>query len=590
MASREFLDRLNKLSPKQLALLALELQEKVDRLGKPATPPIAIVGMSCRFPGDASSPEAYWRLLVAGIDAIRETPADRWDVDALYDPNPDAPGKIATRWGGFLADVTGFDADFFGITPREAMNMDPQQRLVLEVAWEALERAGYAPDGLERTRTGVFLGLCNTDYFQVNGNDPNSITAYLASGAAASVASGRLSYLLGLQGPSISVDTACSSSLIAIHLACQSLRAGECTMAVAGGVNVILRPEVSMALSRAHMMAPDGRCKAFDSRADGFVRAEGCGLLVLKPLAAAQAAGDTILAVIRGSAANQDGRSSGITAPNGPSQEAVIRDALAMAGLRPADIGYVEAHGTGTSLGDPIEIQALGAALGEGRAADAPLLVGSVKTNIGHLESAAGVAGLMKVVLSLRHRTIPPHLHLRERNPHVDWSRLNVAIPTSLTPWPAHARALAGVSSFGFSGTNAHVILEEAPAQPESDRSATGPFVLPLSAKSETALKQLAQRYAAHLQEHADENLADVCYTAAVGRAHFDHRAVVVGADRVALIERLNRVATEEDSAGVVRGRAAAAPEVAFLFTGQGSQYVGMGRELYATEPVFRRV
>jgi acyl transferase domain-containing protein/acyl carrier protein/phospholipid N-methyltransferase len=590
MASREFLDRLNKLSPKQLALLALELQEKVDRLGKPAAPPIAIVGMSCRFPGDASSPEAYWQLLAAGIDAIRETPADRWDVDALYDPNPDAQGKIATRWGGFLADVTGFDADFFGITPREAMNMDPQQRLVLEVAWEALERAGYAPDGLERTRTGVFLGLCNTDYFQVNGNDPNSITAYLASGAAGSVASGRLSYLLGLQGPSISIDTACSSSLIAIHLACQSLRAGECTMAVAGGVNVILRPEVSMALSRAHMMAPDGRCKAFDSRADGFVRAEGCGLLVLKPLADAQAAGDTILAVIRGSAANQDGRSSGITAPNGPSQEAVIRDALAMAGLKPADIGYVEAHGTGTSLGDPIEIQALGAALGEGRAADAPLLVGSVKTNIGHLESAAGVAGLMKVVLSLRNRTIPPHLHLRERNPHVDWSRLNVAIPTSVTPWPTYARTLAGVSSFGFSGTNAHVILEEAPAQPESDKSAPGPFVLPLSAKNETALKQLAQRYAAHLQEHPNENLADVCYTAAVGRAHFDHRLAVVGADRAALVERLNRVASDEDSAGVVRGHAAAAPDVAFLFTGQGSQYVGMGRELYATEPVFRRV
>lgn len=594
MASREFLDRLGKLSQKQLALLAIELQDKVERLTKPAAaPPIAIVGMSCRFPGNADSPEAYWELLTGGVDAIREVPPERWDVNALYDPNPDAPGKIATRYGGFLTDLTGFDADFYGITPREAASMDPQQRLVLEVAWEALERAGYAPDGLERTRTGVFVGICNTDYFQINyGNDPNRIDAYLASGSASSIASGRLSYLLGLQGPSVSIDTACSSSLIAIHLACQSLRSGECTMAIAGGVNVILRPEVSMTLSRAHMLAPDGRCKAFDSRADGFVRSEGCGLLVLKPLADAQAAGDNVLAVIRGSAANQDGRSSGITAPNGPSQEAVIRDALTMAGLKPADMGYVEAHGTGTSLGDPIEIQALHAALGTGRAADAPLLVGSVKTNIGHLESAAGVAGLMKVVLSLRHRTIPPHLHLRDRNTHVDWPRLNVTIPTTLTPWPAYARTVAGVSSLGFSGTNAHIILEEAPAQPAVAEAQVGnrPLLLPLAAKSEVALKQLAQRYAAHLAEHPSENLADVCYTAAVGRAHFGHRVAVLGEDRETLVDRLKRFDADEESAGIARGNASAPPDVAFLFSGQGSQYVGMGRELYAAEPVFRRV
>jgi malonyl CoA-acyl carrier protein transacylase len=594
MASREFLDRLSKLSQKQLALLAIELQDKIERLTKPAAaPPIAIVGMSCRFPGEANSPEAYWQLLAGGVDAIGEVPPERWDVNALYDPDPDAPGKIATRFGGFLSDLAGFDADFFGITPREAASMDPQQRLVLEVAWEALERAGYSPDGLERTRTGVFVGICNTDYFQINyGNDPQRIDAYLASGSASSIASGRLSYLLGLQGPSVSIDTACSSSLIAIHLACQSLRAGECTMAIAGGVNVILRPEVSMTLSRAHMLAPDGRCKAFDSRANGFVRSEGCGLLVLKPLAEAQAAGDHVLAVIRGSAANQDGRSSGITAPNGPSQEAVIRDALTMAGLRPADMGYVEAHGTGTSLGDPIEIQALHAALGSDRAPDAPLLVGSVKTNIGHLESAAGVAGLMKVVLSLGHRMIPPHLHLRERNTHVDWARLNVAIPTALTPWPAYARPVAGVSSLGFSGTNAHIILEEAPAQAAvtAAQPRHRPLLLPLAAKSELALKQLAQRYAAHLAEHASESLADTCYTAAVGRAHFSHRLAVLGTDRASLIGRLQRFGADEEFSGIARGHAPTPPDVAFLFSGQGSQYVGMGRDLYAAEPVFRRV
>jgi len=595
MASREFLDRLNKLSPKQLALLALQLQERLDKLAKAEAPPIAIVGMSCRFPGNANSPEAYWELLAAGIDAIRETPRDRWDVNALFDPDPDAPGKIATRWGGFLSDLAGFDAEFFDITPREAVNLDPQQRLVLEVAWEALERAGYSPGELERTRTGVFLGLCNTDFFRLRvGNDPSKIDAYIASGSAPSVASGRISYLLGLQGPSISIDTACSSSLIAIHLACQSLRAGECSTAIAGGVNVILRPEVSMALSRAHMMASDGRCKAFDARADGFVRSEGCGLLVLKPLGNAQAAGDNILAVIRGTAANQDGRSSGITAPNGPSQEAVIRDALAMAGVKPADIDYVEAHGTGTSLGDPIEIQALHAALGEGRGQDAPLLVGSVKTNIGHLESAAGVAGLMKVVLALAHGRIPPHLHLRERNNHVDWARLNVSIPTSMTPWPAHSPRLAGVSSFGFSGTNAHIIVEEAPAHAaaaaETPEAVRTPYLLPLAAKSKAALKQLAQRYAQHLLECTGQNLSDVCYTAAIGRAHFQHRAAIIAGDRATLVERLRRVRAEEDAAGTVVGHAAAAGEVVFLYSGQGSQYPGMGRELFATEPVFRQV
>ena len=599
MASREFLERLKGLGPKQLTLLALELQEKVESLSRKTLEPLAIVGMSCRFPGGVMSPADYWRLLSEGVDAIREVPADRWDVNALYDPDPDAAGKIATRWGGFLDDLAGFDADFFGITPREAANMDPQQRLVLEVAWEALERAGQAPDGLERSRTGVFVGVCSADWFHLNSSgDPRDIDAYLASGSSTSMSSGRLSYLLGLQGPSMTVDTACSSSLMAIHLASQSLRSGESNMAIAGGVHAILLPEVMMTLSRAHMMASDGRCKAFDSRADGYVRAEGCGLIVLKRLADAESAGDNILAVIRGSATNQDGRTSGITAPNGPAQEAVIRDALAAAGLRPADIHYVEAHGTGTSLGDPIEIQALGAALGKGRASDAPLFVGSVKTNMGHLESAAGVAGLMKVVLALQARQIPPHLHFQKPNTHVDWSRLPIKIPTRLVDWPSPDRGRAGISSFGFSGTNAHIILEEAPPRAASATSATTaasgtarrPYLLPLAAKAEPALNELARLWVEHLHTHSDESLAATCYTAAVGRAHFRHRLAVVGADRKALLDQLEAVCAGDPAPRVARGNVAEPPEVAFLFTGQGSQYVGMGRELYEAEPVFRRV
>ena len=591
MAANDFREQIAKFSPKQLALLALELREKLERLTKKQAEPIAIVGLACRLPGHVDTPERYWELLMNGVDAITEIPRERWDNDAYYDPNPDAPGKIATRWGGFVDAIDQFDADFFGIAPREANNMDPQQRLVLEVAWEALERAGYSPDGLQKSRTGVFLGICNGDYFSLNSaGDPRHIDAYLASGSAGSVASGRLSYLLGLQGPSISVDTACSSSLVAIHLACQSLRSGESTLAIAGGVNAILRPEVTLTLSRAHMMAPDGRCKAFDSRADGFVRAEGCGLIVLKRLADAQADGDTIYATIRASASNQDGRSSGLTAPNGPAQEAVIRDALALAGLKPSDIDYVEAHGTGTSLGDPIEIQALGAALGAGRAADAPLLVGSVKTNIGHLESAAGVAGLLKVALALRARTVPPQLHLRELNPKVDWKSLPVAIPVASTPWPARGARRAGVSSFGFSGTNAHIILEEAPTPAASAAEGKLPYLLPLAARSDSALALLAGSFAERLRNDQDLNIADVAFTAGVGRAHFDHRLAILASNRASLIARLERAASGASDEGVVRAQSPALPEVAFLFSGQGAQYPGMGRALYDSEPEFRRV
>lgn len=430
----EFADRIRSMSPARLALLALDLEAKLRSMEGAGREPIAVVGLACRFPG-APDAEAYWRLLVLGTDAIVDVPADRWDADALYDPDPDAAGKVATRWGGFLPEIDRFDAAFFGISPREAITMDPQQRLLLEVGWEALENAGQPPDRLGGTPTGVFVGICNSDYHQlIVDRGAETLDAYLATGSAHSCASGRLSYLLGLQGPSVSVDTACSSSLVAVHLACQSLRAGEARMALAGGVNIICAPLTTVALSRSKMMASDGRCKAFDASADGFVRSEGCGLVVLKRLSDAVADRDRVLGVIRGSAVNQDGRSSGLTAPNGPSQEAVIAAALASAGLAPAQVDYVEAHGTGTSLGDPIEARALGAAYRAGRPSDRPLAVGSVKSNMGHLESAAGVAGLIKIVLMLEHGVIPPTIHLRTLNPLIPWAELPLVVPTEPTP------------------------------------------------------------------------------------------------------------------------------------------------------------
>ena len=396
----DFLSRISNYSPKRLALLADELQRRLDSVENARHEPIAIVGIGCRFPGGVDTPEQYWDLLNRGVDAITEVPPDRWDVDAYYDPDPDAPGKMSTRWGGFFRTSTGFDPHFFGISPREAQSMDPQQRLLLEVAWEALEHGGVSADRLAGSRAGVFVGMSAVDYVHtMRDAGLRSFDAYTASGGAHSIASGRLSYLLGAHGPSVSIDTACSSSLVAIHLAVGSLRRGESDLALAGGVNLILRPDVTIALSRAHMMAPDGRCKTFDARADGFVRGEGCGMLVLKRLSDAQADGDTIVAVIRGSAANQDGRSNGLTAPNGPAQEAVMRAALADARMDARQVRFVEAHGTGTSLGDPIEVRALAAVYGD-RPIEDPLFVGSVKATIGHLEASAGVAAVIKVALA----------------------------------------------------------------------------------------------------------------------------------------------------------------------------------------------
>jgi acyl transferase domain-containing protein/acyl carrier protein len=581
---KEFLEHIGKLSPKRLALLALDLRSKLDASECRRREPIAIVGLGCRFPGNADGAEAYWQLLSAGRDAIREVPADRWDIDAFYDPNPERTGKMNTRYGGFLEHVDQFEPQFFGISPREAASMDPQQRLLLEVAWEALEHAGYAPDGLAKSQTGVFVGICGSDYYRLlMESAAGASNTYLATGTTHSVASGRLSYVLGLRGPSVSIDTACSSSLVAVHMACRSLNDQECSMALAGGVNTILTPEATIALSTARMMAPDGRCKAFDARADGFVRAEGCGLVLLKRLSDAVADGDRVLAVIPGSAINQDGRSNGLTAPNGPSQEAVIREALSRAGVEPADVSYVETHGTGTSLGDPIEVQALAAVMGASRPADRPLLIGSVKTNIGHLEAAAGIAGLIKVVLALQHQRIPAHLHLQSLNPRIPWNDLPVRVTAEEQSWPAIGRLVAGVSSFGFSGTNSHVIIASAPA-PEALTNSVSDLPLHvccLSARSASSLQSQASRLSSHLDANPDVDLGDVCFTLNSGRAHFNHRAALTAATLDELRAKLRGV-----SGTIVSG--ADAPEIAFLFTGQGSQYSGMGRTLYETQPVFK--
>ena len=596
------------LSPLKRAFLKIEeMEAKLAAAENAKREPIAIVGLGCRLPNGIHTPEAYWQLLRDGVDAVKECPRDRWDVDAYYDPDPNAPGKMATKWGAFLEEVDKFDAHFFGVSPREAANLDPQQRLFLEVAWEALERAGQAPDKLMNSRTGVFLAMCKIDYAQLilKQNDPALLDAYYASGNAYSTAAGRISYVLGLQGPCLTVDTACSSSLVAVHLACQSLRRGESNMAVAGGVNLVLAPDNTITFSQSNMLAADGRCKTFDASADGFVQGEGCGIVVLKRLSDARAHGDRILALIRGAAINQDGASSGLTAPNGPAQESVIRDALTNAGLRAEEVSYIETHGTGTALGDPIEVQAIGAALGNGRTKENPVLIGAVKTNLGHLEGAAGIAGLIKVVLALQHEQLPATLHFKNPNPFIPWNDLAVEVVTQLRAWPEHnAKRIAGVSSFGFSGTNAHVILEETPvairplsvAQNElnspstTDQEQRSRHMLALSAKSEAALVELARRYERHIAEHVEDALAEVCYSANTGRGRLSHRLAIAANTREEMREKLAAFTHGEMPPHVQRGFVANEdqPRIAFLFTGQGAQYLDMGRRLYETQPVFR--
>lgn len=577
------------------ALAAIQkLRGQLETLKRSRTEPIAIIGMGCRYPGDANDPESFWQNLLDGVDAIGEIPADRWDVDEYYDPDQQAPGKIHTRMGGFLRDVDQFDAHFFGISPREAVSMDPQQRLLLEVTWHALEHANQNPTALGGSQTGVFVGVTISDYLMLQNSRlaTNQIDAYRLTGNTLNSVAGRLSYTLGFHGPTMSVDTACSSSLVAIHLACQSLRNQECEMALAGGVNLILSPEAFISASKANMLAPDGRCKTFDARADGFARSEGCGVVVLKRLSDAQAAGDNILAVILGSAVNHGGFSSGFIVPNKHAQEALIRSALKNAGVQPAQVQYIEAHGTGTSLGDPIEVRALASALKEGRPAHSKFWLGSVKTNIGHAESASGVAGVIKTVLALQHEEIPPHLHFQTPSPMIDWQNVPAIVPTQRVPWTGADR-IAGVSGFGATGTNAHIVLAPAPLRETiSDvREVNRPSdVLTLSAKSDVALLELARRYAGFLGQHPDASLADLCFTANTGRALLNHRMAMVADSVGQLREDLNGFAGGQDLPNLVRHQSTdrSPARVAFLFTGQGSQYTGMARRLYETEPVFR--
>ncbi|MFF0885053.1 SDR family NAD(P)-dependent oxidoreductase [Streptomyces sp. NPDC003456] len=568
------------------------LQKRAADLEAQLTDPIAVVSMACRLPGGIDTPEAYWELLDSGGDAVGGLPG-RWRGLDLYDPDPEAVGKSYAREGGFLADghVEDFDAGFFGISPREAVSMDPQQRLVLEASWEALERAGIRPEALSESRTGVYLGTMSTDYGDL-GRNLDALDGYVSTGKASSVVSGRVAYTLGLQGPAITVDTACSSSLVALHLAAQALRQGECELALAGGVTVMSAPSLFVEFSRLKGMAADGRCKSFSAAADGAGWSEGVGVLVLKRLSAAQRDGDRVWAVVRGSAVNQDGRSQGLTAPNGPSQQRVIRDALEAARLVPGDIDAVEAHGTGTSLGDPIEAGALAEVFGPGREPGSPVWLGSSKSNIGHAQAAAGVAGVIKMILALQKEVLPRTLHAEEPSSLIEWEGSGLQLVQQAQAWERDVSRprRAGVSSFGLSGTNAHVIVEEPPLPEasESSEDVAGPVPVVVSGRDEAAVREQAERWASWLTAHRDVALADVAVTAARHRTHFESRASVVAAGTPELVEALRALAAGEAHDAVVTGTAQRRGKVVFVYPGQGSQWVGMGRELLASSAVFR--
>ncbi|MDX9972355.1 MAG: beta-ketoacyl synthase N-terminal-like domain-containing protein [FCB group bacterium] len=556
------------------------------------TGPIAVVGMGCRFPG-APNLSAYWNLLRSGGDAIREVPEDRWDLDEYYEPGEPKPGKANTKWGGFIEDVDRFDAAFFGISAREADSMDPQQRILLEVTWEALEHGGIAPSSLAGSQAGVFAAMGGADYWLRCGLENPQPDAYAAMGNSPAVSANRISYLLDLRGPSLVVDTACSASFVALHQACQSLRNGECDFALSGGAGVMLTPLSTLCLSQANLMSRDGHCKTFDAAADGYVRGEGCGMVALKRLEDALRDGNAIYGVIRGVAVNHDGRGNGLTAPNPAAQEAVLRAALDNAGVTPQEIGYIEAHGTGTALGDPIEMQALKAVYGAGRSKETPCHIGSAKTNVGHLEAIAGMAGLIKTLLTLEHEEVPPHGLRSTLNPLIDLADGTLDVSQNPVPWPRGERKrLAGVSAFGFGGTNAHVVIEEAPKLSSERAGDERPLhVFTLSAKDEKALRELAERHAAHANE-TEDFLGDICFTANTGRDAFEHRAAVICANKTELGDRLGALSQGQSDALVITGtkRNAEAPRTAFLFTGQGAQFAGMGQELYRTQPLFRAV
>ena len=581
-------DRAAQLSPQAREVLARELIRAGTVFPLHAlAEPVAVVGIGCRFPGNVTGPESLWRLLLDGEDAVGEVPADRWDADAFYDPDPAAPGRMTTKWGGFVSDVAGFDADFFGITPREAEAMDPQQRMLLEVAWESLEHAGIAPDSLSGSRTGVIVGMSSWDYTIVNIEHRAEIDAYLSTGNPHSAAVGRIAYLLGLRGPAVAVDTACSSSLVAVHMACQSLRLRESDLVLAGGVQLSLSPFTGIALSKWSALSPQGRCKAFDAGADGFVRGEGCGVVVLKRLADAQRDGDRVLAVVRGSAINQDGRSNGMTAPNAMAQRDVITDALRAGDVAADTVHYVETHGTGTVLGDPIEFEALAATYGNGQS---PCALGAVKTNLGHLEAAAGVAGFIKAVMVVGHETIPSNRHFTRWNPAIDPSSTRFYVPTENTPWPADGgMRRAGVSSFGLGGTNAHVVLEHAPEPAPMASAQPGVTTLVVSGKTPQRLSAWAAALADWLEgAGASTPLPDVAHTLRHHRALHATVGTVAAVDRAQAVTGLRALAAGRPAEGVVLPHEGPGGRgTVFVYSGQGSQWAGMGRQLMADEPAF---
>jgi acyl transferase domain-containing protein len=555
--------------------------------------PIAVIGMACHLPGGANTPEALWELLCGGDDTCTSVPPERWTIDRYNSTAPTTPDWAHTARGHFLdMPVDEFDARFFGISAREAARLDPQQRQLLEVSWEALEDAGLDPSGLHGSRTAIFTGISNDEYAQTywHSGRLDLIDGYALTGACFAFAAGRVSSTFGFEGPSVAVDTAGSSSLVAVHLACQSLRDGEADLALASGVNLILSPVLYVASSKLGTLSPDGLCKTFDARADGYGRGEGCGVIVLKRLADAQAQGDRILAVIRGSAVNHGGKRDSLTTPVGLAQERVIRAALECSGLAAGEISYIEVHGASTALGDSIEVEAIGRVMENQRSASTPVILGTVKSNIGHLEAAGGMAGLIKAIQCLRHGEIPPHLHLENPSPHIPWDRYPVRVVTEQTPWPAADQPRrAGVSSFSFSGTNAHVVVESAQAVATPHRREQ-PCLLPLSARSPEALRKLAERWVAWLSQPAGA-LADACATAGIGRCHMTHRIAVLGTTPEDFIAALQSYLEHEPGRNVAIGnKASGRPKIAMLFTGQGSQYIGMGRLLYATEPVFRDV